>query len=170
MSKFDLPISPRVQALRDKRARINKDLHLNIERNRILTEYYMAHESEYPVLKRAGFLYQWCATREINIDDDDIFLGDTGPHTRTVGFDIEGTSQVWIRDCFGDTDERFRAAWQVPGSVWVSDEERAFLVEASKFWDTHDIGATAKGLMPPEVLDSIPPFAEKLGKIGRAHV
>ncbi len=163
MSKFDLPISPRVQALRDKRARINKDLHLNIERNRILTEYYMAHESEYPVLKRAGFLYQWCATREINIDDDDIFLGDTGPHTRTVGFDIEGTSQVWIRDCFGDTDERFRAAWQVPGSVWVSDEERAFLVEASKFWDTHDIGATAKGLMPPEVLDSIPPFAEKLG-------
>ena len=45
----------------------------------------------------------------------------------------------------------------------MSDEERAFLLEASTFWETHDIGATARGLMPPEVLDSIPPFAAQLG-------
>jgi len=163
MSKFDFPISDRIQKLVEKRQRINKDLRLNIERNRIITEYYKKHENEYPILKRAGFLYEWAATREINIDDDDIFLGGSGPVCRMIGFDIEATSQVWIRDCFGDTDERFRAAWQVPGSIWVSDEERQFLLDAADYWEGRDIGATARGLMPPDVLDSVPPFAEKLG-------
>jgi formate C-acetyltransferase len=121
MANFDYPISERIKALKAKRARINKDLRLNFERNRILTDYFKSHMKQYPVLKKAGFLYQWCTTREINIDDDDIFLGDSGPQCRTVHFDIEQTSQAWLRGCFGDTDERFRAAWQVPGSVWVSE-------------------------------------------------
>ncbi|MDR3310732.1 MAG: hypothetical protein LBS90_05240 [Oscillospiraceae bacterium] len=153
MSNFDVPVSERIQALKDKRARINKDLRLNVERNRIITEYFRAHEYEYPVLKHAGFLYEWCAAREINIDDDDIFLGDAGPHTRTVHFDIEQTSQSWIRSCFGDTDERFRGAWQVPGSVWVSDEEREYLLKAADYWEGRDIGATGRGLMPPEFFE-----------------
>ncbi|MDR0917140.1 MAG: hypothetical protein LBN02_08165 [Oscillospiraceae bacterium] len=152
-TNFDYPISTRVQDLRDKRNRINKDLHLNVERNRILTEYYKTHLHQYPILKRAGYLYEWCATREINIDDDDIFLGDAGPHTRTVHFDIEQTGAMWFRSNFGDTDERFRAAWQVPGSVWVSDEERAYLLEAADFWEENDIGATARGLFPDEFFD-----------------
>ncbi|MDR0862582.1 MAG: hypothetical protein LBN30_07425 [Oscillospiraceae bacterium] len=150
MANFDLPISDRVQDLRDKRKRINKDLRLNVERNRILTEYYKTHEGQYPILKRAGYLYDWCATREINVDDDDIFLGDAGPHTRTVHFDIEQTGAMWFRSNFGDTDERFRAAWQVPGSVWVSDEEREYLLKAADFWEDNDIGATARGLFPDE--------------------
>ena len=157
MTKFDIPISERAKKLQEKRARINKDLRLNVERNRILTEYYRTHESEYPILKKAGFLYEWCATREINIDDDDIFLGDAGPHCRSLHFDIEQTSVSWFRSCFGDTDERFRAAWQVPGSIWVDDEERKYLLEAAEFWVGKDIGATARGLMPPEVFENLPP-------------
>ncbi|MCL2125455.1 MAG: hypothetical protein FWH33_05640 [Oscillospiraceae bacterium] len=156
MEKFDVPVSARVQQLQQKRARINKDLRLNIERNRILTEYFRTHENEYPILKKAGFLYEWAATREINIDDDDIFLGDAGPHTRSVHFDIEQTSTNWLRRCFGDTDERFRAAWQVPGSIWVDDEDRKYLVEVADFWDTRSIAATGLGLVPPEFFDRFP--------------
>ncbi|MDR1299704.1 MAG: hypothetical protein LBJ84_05575 [Oscillospiraceae bacterium] len=156
MDKFDLPISGRIQKIREKRAAINKDLRLNFERNRIITEYYRTHETEYPVLKRAGYLYDWCANREINIEDDDIFLGDAGPHCRTVHFDIEQTSRSWIKDCFGDTDERFRAAWQVPGSVWVDDEDRKWMLEAADFWVGRDIGATARGLFPPEFFERFP--------------
>ena len=122
LTKFDLPISDRIKRIQQKREAINKNLRLNIERNRIITEYYRTHDKQYPVLKRAGFLYEWCATREINIEEDDLFLGDAGPSCRTLHFDIEQTSQGWLRRCFGDTDERFRAAWQAPGSVWVSDE------------------------------------------------
>ncbi|MDR0858778.1 MAG: hypothetical protein LBN97_07100 [Oscillospiraceae bacterium] len=152
-TQFDVPVSDRIQDLREKRKRINKDLRLNVERNRILTEYYKANPNQYPILKRAGFLYDWCATREINIDDDDIFFGDAGPHTRTVHFDIEQTSPFWFRGNFGDTDERFRAAWQVPGSVWVSDEDRKYLLEAADFWENNDIGCTARGLFPDEFFE-----------------
>lgn len=158
MANFDYPISERIQGLKAKRARINKDLHLNFERNRILTDYFKAHEKQYPVLKKAGYLYQWCATREINIDDDDIFLGDAGPHCRTVHFDIEQTSQAWIRGCFGDTDERFRAAWQVPGSVWVSNEDRKWALDAADFWENNDISATSRGMMSDEDLANASPF------------
>ena len=157
MTKFDLPISDRIKNLQEKRERINKDLRLNVERNRIITEYFKTHENEYPVLKKAGFLYEWCAAREINIDDDDIFLGDAGPHCRTVHFDIEQTPTSWFRSCFGDTDERFRAAWQVPGSIWVSDEEREFMLEAAEYWEDRSIAATARGLMPPEFFENFPP-------------
>ncbi|NLA85966.1 MAG: hypothetical protein GX847_01525, partial [Clostridiales bacterium] len=158
MTNFDIPISERIQGLKAKRMRINKDLRLNFERNRILTDYYKAHKKQYPVLKKAGFLYEWCATREINIDDDDIFLGDAGPHCRTVHFDIEQTSQAWIRGCFGDTDERFRAAWQVPGSVWVSDEDRKWILEAADFWEDNDIASTSRGMMSDEELANSGPF------------
>lgn len=162
MENFDHPISPRVQALKEKRLRINKDMRLNFERNRIITEYYKNHRNEYPILKRAGYLYTWLTTREINIDDDDIFLGDCGPHTRTVHFDIEQTPQHWIRSCFGDTDERFKAAWQVPGSVWVSDEDRAWILEAADFWKDNDIASTALGLFPEDFVNRMAPMKDFL--------
>ena len=162
MKKFDIPVSERIQGLKAKRERINNDLRLNFERNRIITEYYKNHEKEYPVLKRAGYLYTWCATRKINIDDDDIFLGDAGPQCRTVHFDIEQTGQSWLRGCFGDTDERFRAAWQVPGSIWVDDEDRKWVLEAADYWKGKDIGATARGLFPPEFTEKAGPYLNEL--------
>ena len=162
MKKFDIPVSERIQGLKAKRERINNDLRLNFERNRIITEYYKNHEKEYPVLKRAGYLYTRCATRKINIDDDDIFLGDAGPQCRTVHFDIEQTGQSWLRGCFGDTDERFRAAWQVPGSIWVDDEDRKWVLEAADYGKGKDIGATARGLFPPEFTEKAGPYLNEL--------
>lgn len=158
MDKFELPISPRIQALKDRRKRQNKDLRLNFERNRIITDYYKANPKQYPIMKRAGFLYEWLTKREINIEDEDIFLGDAGPQCRTVHFDIEQCSPMWITGCFGDTDERFKAAWQQPGSVWVSDEDRAWILEAHEFWKDNDIAATAKGLFPPEFIEGMGPY------------
>ena len=152
MENFDYPMTARILGLKEKRRSINKDLHLDFERNRILTDYYKTHKNEYPILKRAGFLYSWLTTREINIDDDDIFLGDAGPHCRTVHFDIEQTPISWIESNFGDTDERFKAAWQVPGSVWVSDEDRAWILDAAKFWEDNNIAALAIGLMPEDFM------------------
>jgi formate C-acetyltransferase len=169
MANFDYPLTERIQVLKAKRARINKDLHLNFERNRILTDYFRTHMKQYPVLKKAGFLYQWCQTREINIDDDDIFLGDAGPHCRTVHFDIEQTSQAWIRGCFGDTDERFRAAWQVPGSGWVSDEDRKWALEAADFWENNDISATSRGFMSEEELANTSPFLRRMNGTYPGH-
>lgn len=147
--EYDLTLSPRVQKLKDKREWYNQGhLRLNTERTRIITEYYKTHEAEYPILKRAGYLYKWCAEREINIEDEDILISSSGPHSRTVNFNIEAGSSGWIKDCFGDTDEKFKAAWQTPGCVWADDDERRMLLEAADYWKDRDIGATVRGFMP----------------------
>ena len=150
---FNVPVTERIQNLKKKREWRNKHLRLNTERNRIITEYYKTHESEYPILKRAGYLYEYCATRIINIEDDDIFLGGSGPWSRTLHFDIEATDPMWIPRCFGDTDENFRAAWQTPGCVWVDDDERAYLLEAAAWWKERDISAHVRGLMTPDLYE-----------------
>ncbi len=150
---FDVPISPAIKKLQEKREWSNNHLRLNTERNRIITEYYKSHEAEYPILKRAGYLYQWCATREINIEDDEIFLGGNGPWARTLHFDIEATDPNWIPRCFGDTDERFRRAWQVPNCVWVDDDERQYLLDAAAWWRERDISAHVRGLMTPDLYE-----------------
>ena len=151
--KFNVPISPKIQRLKEKREYSNKHLRLNTERNRIITEYYKTHEYEYPILKRAGYLYEWCATREISIEDDEIFLGGSGPQSRTLHFDIEATDPNWIPRCFGDTDERFRLAWQTPGCVWVDDDERQYLLDAAAWWRDRDISAHVRGLMTPDLYE-----------------
>ena len=150
---INLTLSERIQRLMEKREWYNDGhLRLNTERNRILTEYYKSHNGEYPVLKRGGFLYEWCAKRTISVEDEDIFLGGSGPWSRTIHFNIE-TINRWIPLCFGDTDEKFRAAWQVPGCVRVDDEERAYLLEAYEYWKDHDIASYARGIMPDEFFD-----------------
>ena len=169
MENFDYPLSPRVQGLKEKRRRINKDLRLDFERNRIITEYYKTHMKEYPILKRAGYLYTWLTTREINIDDDDIFLGDSGPRCRSVHFDIEQTPAAWIEGCFGDTDERFKAAWQVPGSVWVSDEDRAWALEAVEFWKDNDIAATDYTIGLDTATNTVLTFTDSLRATCESH-
>ena len=151
--EFDLTLSDRIRRIMEKRDwYTNGHLRLNTERNRILTEYYKSHNGEYPILKRGGFLYDWCANRTIRVEDDDIFVGGSGPWSRTIHFNIE-TVNKWIPKDFGDTDERFRAAWQAPGCVWVDDEERAYLLEAYEYWKDHDIASYARGIMPPEFFD-----------------
>jgi formate C-acetyltransferase len=54
----------------------------------------------------------------------------------------------WIKTCMGDTDEKFREAWQTPGCVWVTDEERAMLLDAYDYWKDRDIASHVWGLMP----------------------
>jgi formate C-acetyltransferase len=151
--ELDLTLSDRIRRLQEKREWYNSGhLRLNTERNRILTAYYKAHNGQYPILKRGGFLYQWCAERTVSIEDDDVFLGGSGPWSRTIHFNIEARNS-WIPTSLGDTDERFRAAWQAPGCVRIDDEERAFLLEAYEYWKDHDIASYARGIMPDAFFD-----------------
>jgi len=151
--EYDLSVSERIKRLKEKRDWYTEGhLRLNTERARIITKYYKEHEAEYPILKRAGFLYEWCAAREIFIDDEDILVSSCGPRMRTVNFNIEAGSD-WIPVCLGDSDDKFKAAWQTPGCVWMDDEERAMLLEAADYWKDRDIISHVKGFMPDYIYD-----------------
>jgi hypothetical protein len=71
------PISDRIARIREEKDAFTqgKNITLNTERIRIYTEYYKTHAAEHPLLKRAGAMYAWVAGREINVFEDDIFVG-----------------------------------------------------------------------------------------------
>ena len=50
------PISDRIARIREKRSIFTSGvgMSINSERTKIYTDYYKAHENEYPILKRAG--------------------------------------------------------------------------------------------------------------------
>jgi formate C-acetyltransferase len=156
MANFDYPISERVKALKAKRERINRDLRLNFERNRILTDYFKAHEKQYPVLKKAGFLYQWCATARKTSTTTIYSSATGGPHCRTLHFDTSRRAKAGSA-LLRDTDERFRAAWQVPGCVWVRTRT-ANDSRSGRLLGRPDFAATSRGFMSDEELENAGPF------------
>ena len=150
MFEFE-PVSGRIQKLLDKREWANNGhMRINSERTRIYTDYCKTHETEYPILKRAGCIYDWCAKSSTPVEDEDIFVGGLGPDFRSINFYVEWVV-TWLDSCVNDTDENFRAAWQAPGAVQMSDEERETLREAAAYWKGHNISAYAMGIMPDEV-------------------
>ena len=52
---------------------------INTERTKIYTDYYKTHPAEYPILKRAGCIYDWCAKHKPLVMDEDILVGSLGP-------------------------------------------------------------------------------------------
>lgn len=150
MFQFD-PVSPRVQAIIDHRKWVTKGhMRFNCERTKLYTDYYKAHPNQWPMLKRAGALKHWAENCSTPINNTDLVVASLGPETRMINPYVEWTSH-WILGCVNDTDERFREAWQSPGAVYMSDEEREWMREAGEFWPDHDIPALIEGIMPPEI-------------------
>jgi formate C-acetyltransferase len=145
------PVSPRIRALLDKRLRTNKSgTPFNTERTRLYTDYYKAHENQYPVKKRAGALYYWAQNKTVTVADEDIFAGGMSADYRSISFNIEWGTK-WLEDSMSDTDERFRAAWQYPGGSFISDTDRAMLLDAALYWKNMTYTALAEGIMPEGV-------------------
>jgi pyruvate formate-lyase/glycerol dehydratase family glycyl radical enzyme len=144
-------ISDRIQRLRDRREWFNSGhMKVNTERTEIYTDYYRTHGNEYPILKRSGCLFEWCAKKKVFVDDDDIFVGTLGPETRTANYYMEW-SPVWLQEAVNDSDENFSAAWQQPGEVYMSDEQREIFRDAFEFWKDKTIAANMQGIAPDGV-------------------
>jgi len=140
------PISIRIARLREKRNVFasGHGMTINSERTRIYTDYYRAHECEFPMLKRAGAMKEWCLKKEANVFDDDIFAGTLGPDERSLSLYIEMNSE-WIPGVVNDTDENFKKAWQSPGAVYMSDEQRVLFRDAYEYWKDRNLSAAVRG-------------------------
>ena len=149
---FEFPaISPKIQALLDKQKWTNKhNITLNTERTKLYTKYYKEHPAQYPILKRAGALKYWCENHQPIVMDEDILVGSLGPTYRCISFYVEWVV-TWLDSCVNDTDEKFREAWQTPGAVYMSDEDREAMREACAFWKDNNISAYMEGIVPDEV-------------------
>ena len=149
------PVSKRIKRIREKRDAFTggRFMTLNSERTKIYTDYYKAHENEYPLLKRAGALYNWCATRKINVFDDDIFVGTPGPDERSLSPYVEWRCN-WIPGVVDDTDDNFRRAWQSSSSAYMSDEQRNIFRDAYNFWKDRTISSMVEGILTDDFWDA----------------
>jgi formate C-acetyltransferase len=171
-----VPVSPRIQALLDRRTRTNKsNTPFNTKRTRLYTEYYKAHENQYPIKKRAGALKHWAQNKTITIGDEDIFVGGMNGDYRSIGFNIEwGTS--WLEESMSDTDERFRAAWQYPGGSFISDGDREMLLDAARYWKNRTYTALTEGIVPDCIwelsnngVNGTPPIGQGISSLFQGH-
>ena len=129
-----VPMSDRIRAIRARRDAFTsgKYMTINTERTKLYTDYYKAHENEWPMLKRANALYNWVEKREIKVFDDDIFVGVPGPEQRCLSPYVEWDCK-WIPSVVDD-EEAFKEAWQTEGSIYMSDEQRDVLRDAYEYW------------------------------------
>jgi formate C-acetyltransferase len=143
-----VPITDRIKNIRTKRDAFTsgRNMTINTERTKIYTDYYKAHQNELPVLKRAGAFLAWCRTREINVFDDDIFVGSPGPDERSLSPYVEWNCK-WIPAVVDDSDENFKQAWQSGESVYMSDSQREVLRDAYDFWKDKTIAMMVEGAL-----------------------
>ncbi|MBR5709092.1 MAG: hypothetical protein IKX41_06870 [Oscillospiraceae bacterium] len=142
-----VPMSERIRAIRARRDAFTsgKYMTINTERTKLYTDYYKAHENEYPMLKRANALYNWVEKREIKVFDDDIFVGVPGPEQRCLSPYVEWDCK-WIPSVVDD-EEAFKEAWQTEGSIYMSDEQREVLREAYEYWKDRTLTKMVTGAL-----------------------
>lgn len=140
------PMTQRIQRIRKVRDAFTagKYMTINSERTKIYTDYYKAHENEFPVLKRAGALKTWCETRQINVFEDDILVGTPGPGERMLSPYVDWTVK-WIPGVVNDTDENFKAAWQSTDSIYMGDDQREVFREAYEYWKDKSLSMMVEG-------------------------
>ena len=142
------PMSERIRRIRARRDAFTggRFMSINAERTKLYTDYYKAHENEWPLLKRAGALYHWCANRAVNVFDDDIFVGTPGPEERMLSPYVEWACS-WLPGVVYDTDENFRKAWQSTDSIKMSDEQREIFREAYEYWKDKNLSRMVEGAL-----------------------
>jgi len=142
------PVDERIARMREKRNifTAGTGMTINSERTKIYTDYYKTHLNELPMLKRAGALQTWCETKEANIFDDDVFVGTLGKTERSISAYVD-MNCTWIPPIVNDTEENFVKAWQSPGSVYMSHEEREIFRDAYDFWKDYSLQRMIIGAM-----------------------
>ena len=66
------------------------------ERPRIITEFYKAHETEHPMLKRAKCMLEICSKMTIVVGEDDLIVGNQAPTFRGSAMNPEYGGVGWM--------------------------------------------------------------------------
>jgi formate C-acetyltransferase len=144
------PVSERIRRIRDRKDGFfrGERISVNTERTRIYTDYCRTNDAQHPLLKRAGALYAWASQKQCTVFDDDVIVGTLGPDEQSLSFYVDWGCR-WIP---GVTDEAtFKEAWQSPGSVYMSDEQREVLVNAYDYWKTRSLSELLEGAMTDDM-------------------
>ena len=143
-------VSERIKRIRESKNGFfsGERINVNTERTKIYTDYCRANDNQHPLLKRAGALYEWASLKQCTVFDDDIIVGTLGPDEQSLSFYVDWGSR-WIPGIIDE--ETFKEAWQSPGSVYMSDEQREILADAYDYWKNRSLSMMIEGAMPDDL-------------------
>ena len=140
------PISDRVLRLRERYR--NTTPRFSSERPRIITEFYQAHETEHPMLKRAKCMAAICEKMTVWVGDDDLIVGNLTPtyHGSTLNPEYGGVK--WLVDELKSGQYFKRQAYEEYNEMAQEDADYICTIEA--YWNDRCLGSLCDALIPDE--------------------
>jgi formate C-acetyltransferase len=153
------PVSERVLRIRERYR--NTTPKFSSERPRIITEFYQAHETEHPMLKRAKCMYAICEKMTLVVGDDDLIVGNQAPTFRGTTTNPEYGGVKWLVDELRSGQFYKRQAYEEFNEIDREDADYMCAIEA--YWDDRCLGALCDAVIPdafyPVETANILPFA-----------
>ena len=140
------PISPRIQALREK-YRSTKP-KIDLARYRLVTDYYMNHQYVVGILKRANNLRNLFEHMPTPVRDDEVIVGYVGEEFRCTAVYPENSHDWFMREL--DT-----CSTRSIDPYDVSEEDKAYLKETQDFWLQNAMNAVIDEYYPEEFRDHV---------------
>ena len=140
-------VTPRVQRLRER----YRDAVpvLDVERVRLLTDYYQTSENEQPVLRRANALHHILSNMAIRVEPDELIVGNVSGHFRGCNLWPEWGGIGWLIDELdsGAYDKKTAA----DGYMTLDQADREYLRSVEPYWRENCISAKVDAAMPAEL-------------------
>jgi pyruvate formate-lyase/glycerol dehydratase family glycyl radical enzyme len=159
-------IGPRVQRLRER----YRDAvpALDVERVRLLTDYYQVSEGEPPVLRSAHALEHILGNMSVRVEPDELIVGRVSGHFRGCNLWPEWGGLGWLIDELdsGAYDKKTAA----DGYMTLSQADRDYLHAVAPYWREHCISATVDAAMPAELSTLVNAGVLSSGPVGNAPV
>ena len=131
------------------------------ERPRIITEFYQAHETLDPMLKRAKLMYEICSRMTLMVGDDDLIVGNLAPtyHGSTMNPEYGGVK--WMADELRSGQFYKREAYEEYCDI--DQEDADYICSIVDYWEKNSLAAHCDAIQPedfPRVeAASVIPFA-----------
>ena len=135
------PITPRVQKIREKYR--NTRPKVDINRYRLVTEFYMNNPQLTGILKRAKNLRNLFENMPILINEDEVIVGWQGETYRCCALYPETSFNWFMRELRAGTIPKRE---QDPYDIDPEDEK--YLLETGDFWDKNSMSAITDEYMP----------------------
>ncbi|MBR6812743.1 MAG: hypothetical protein IKM51_05170, partial [Oscillospiraceae bacterium] len=139
-------ITPRVQSIRQMYRTLPPTM--DSERSRIVTEYYMAHNQQPPMLKRANVFYELLSKMTVRVEPDELIVGNLGKYYHNCLFAVEYDGATWLMDEL--RSETFDDRTEADGyAVMQQDDKDYFCSEAFvNFWKNNALSSYTDEYMP----------------------
>jgi formate C-acetyltransferase len=111
---------------------------LDSERTKIMTDYYMGHMNERPIIKRAQAMYEVLTKMTVRVDEDELIVGNIGKYRKGCFLLCEQQGLDWIP--MELDNDIFDKRTLKEGRINMAQEDRDYFRTVVDFWRENNNG------------------------------